>query len=70
MKTLEFLKNKKEMCETAIAHSQERIKSMREELTVINEMILRLKGGRTMPAPPSNLNILLCEVCQYFCFES
>lgn len=44
MKTLEFLKNKKEMCETAIAHSQERIKSMREELTVINEMIFEIEG--------------------------
>lgn len=44
MNKLEFLKKKREMCETAIAYSQDRIRSMREELTVINEMIFEIEG--------------------------
>lgn len=39
-----FLKKKKEICETSIAYSQDRINSMEEELAVINEMISEIEG--------------------------
>lgn len=44
MEKIEFLKRKREMCKTAIEYSAERIRSMQEELSVINEMIIEIEG--------------------------
>jgi len=44
MDKLEFLKMKKEMCETTIAHCKERIKSAEEELNIVNVMINEIAG--------------------------
>lgn len=52
LEKIEFLKMRKEMCETTIAHCKERIKSTEEELDIVDQMLNEVTGqqGSTITA--------------------
>ncbi len=44
MERLEFLENQREKCKHTLEYCEERSKSVKEELSVINEMIDEIEG--------------------------